>query len=265
MNPNDEHGTQNPESGTGEAMWDRPELLNSAASTLYGLAVVLALVMAAAVMIQLPIFPLREVRLESAPVHVTREQVESVVRRQLKGNFFTLDLDAVRSAFRRLPWVRNVELRRRWPDRLEVKLEEHLPLARWASAGLVNTHGELFEAEYERPLPVFIGPVGAAKEMAIQYEYFRRGLADIAERPVGVEVSPRRAWHLKLESGLTLALGRERIEARFDRFVAAYGRITAALEQQVEYVDLRYANGFAVRVPELRPDEAQPKSARKNG
>jgi len=246
-------------------MWDRPDILNSAANALYGIAVLLALVVTAAFAIRLPIFPLREVRLDVAPAHVTRQQVEFVVRRELRGNFFTLDLDAVGSAFRRLPWVRNVELRRRWPDRLEVTLEEHLPLARWATAGLVNTHGELFEAEYPGPLPVFTGPAGAAKEMAIQYEYFRRGLAGIAERPAEVQVSPRRAWRLKLESGLTLALGRERIEARFDRFVAAYERAVATLAQPIEYVDLRYSNGFAVRVPEVRPRDAQPKSGRKTG
>lgn len=246
-------------------MWDRPDILNSAASALYGLAVVLALAVAAAFTIRLPIFPLREVQLDVAPAHVAREKVEFIVRRELKGNFFTLDLDAVRSAFVRLPWVRNVELRRRWPDRLEVRLEEHLPLARWATAGLVNTHGELFEAEYHGPLPVFIGPAGAAKEMAIQYEYFRRGLAGIAERPVQVQVSPRRAWQVKLESGLTLALGRESIEARFDRFVAAYDRTVAAIAHQIEYVDLRYANGFAVRVPEARSQDPQPKSGRKAG
>lgn len=246
-------------------MWDRPDTLNSAASVLYGLAVLLALVVTAAFTIRLPVFPLREVRLHTAPAHVTREQVEFVVRRELRGNFFTLDLDAVRNAFRRLAWVRDVELRRRWPDRLEVRLEEHLPLARWTTGKLVSTRGDLFEAQYRGPLPVFIGPAGAAKEMAIQYEYFRRGLAGIAERPAEVRVSPRRAWQLRLESGLTLALGRERIEARFDGFVAAYGRIAAALEQPIEYVDLRYANGFAVRVRKAEPNKPQPGRARRTG
>lgn len=246
-------------------MWDRPDILNAAASALYGLAVLLALFVAVAFAIQLPIFPVREVRLEIAPVHVTRDQVELIVRRELRGNFFTLDLDAIRDAFVRLPWVRGVELRRRWPDRLEVRFEEHQPLARWATAALVNTHGERFEAAYSGPLPVFIGPPGAAKEMAIQYEYFRRRLAPTGQRPVQVRVSPRRAWQVKLDSGLTLELGREQIEARFSRFVAAYDQAVAPLEQPIEYVDLRYANGFAVRVPRASLPDAEPRRGRKTG
>lgn len=265
MSRNLEPGTRNSERETGEAMWDRPDILNAAASALYGLAVLLALLVAVAFTIQLPIFPLREVRVEVAPTHVTRDQVEVIVRRELRGNFFTLDLDAIRAAFGRLPWVRNVELRRRWPDRLEVTFEEHLPLARWATAALVNTHGELFEAAYSRPLPVFVGPASAAKEMAIQYEYFRRGLEEIRQRPVRVHVSSRRAWKLKLESGLMLELGREQIEARFARFIAAYDRAVAPLEQRIEYVDLRYANGFAVRIPEAGSNDPEPKRGRKTG
>jgi cell division protein FtsQ len=238
-------------------MWDRPDLLNSAASALYGLGALLALVVVIAFALRLPAFPLREIRLESAPVHVTRGDIERRMRGTIRGNFFTLDLESIRASFMGIPWVRNVELRRQWPDRLEVMLEEHVPLARWATVGLLNTHGEIFEARYTGTLPGFVGPEGAAKEMAIQYEFFRRGLATIGQRPAQLLVSPRRAWRLKLESGITLELGREHIEARFTRFVATYERTLATLDQDVQHVDLRYANGFAVRVPPARTREPE--------
>ena len=233
-------------------MWDRPDLLNSAASALYGLGILLALIVGVAVVVRLPVFPLREIRLESAPAHVTRDEIERHMKGTIRGNFFTLDIESIRTSFLRIPWVRSVELRRRWPDRLDVTLEEHVPLARWAPAALVNTHGEVFKARYGEPLPLFTGPEGASKEMAIQYEFFRRGLSSIGQRPAELLVSPRRAWRLRLESGITLELGREHIEARFGRFVANYERALETLDQDIQYVDLRYANGFAVRVPPAR-------------
>ena len=235
----------------GAVMWDRPDLLNRTANFLYGLGALLAFIAAAAFVIQLPIFPLREIRLDASPVHVTRGEIEHGLRDVIRGNFFTLDLEAIRDAFGRLPWVRGVELRRRWPDSLEVTLEEHVPLARWAGKALVNTHGELFRAAFDDPLPLFLGPEGAAKEMAIQYEYFRRGLSSIGRQPVQVHVSPRRAWQLTLENGLVLELGREQIEARLARFIGVYERTVATLDQEVRHVDLRYANGFAVRMPRM--------------
>ncbi|MBI2509019.1 MAG: FtsQ-type POTRA domain-containing protein [Betaproteobacteria bacterium] len=244
-------------------MWDRPGLLNAAASALYAVAALLALYMAAARVTALPAFALREVRIGGAPAHVTRAQVEAIVQRELRGSFFTLDLAAARAAFETLPWVRRVNVRRQWPDRLEVALEEHVPLARWAGSELVNTHGEVFEAAHDGKLPVFAGPPGSAREITIQYEYFRRSLAAIGQTPVQVQISPRRAWQLKLESGLTLELGREQVEARLARFVAVYGRTLGRLGRRLDYVDLRYANGFAVRIPELRHEKEAPARGRR--
>lgn len=246
-------------------MWDRPALMNAVANTLFVVAALLVLAAVAIQVAQLPAFSLREVRVGGELKRVTRDQIEDVVRRELRGNFFTINLAATRVAFERLPWVRNVNVRRQWPARLDVALEEHEPLARWANTALVNTHGEVFQAAYDGNLPVFVGPDGAAREIAIQYRYFRRSLGMIGEAPVQVQVTPRRAWQVKLASGLTLALGRENIEARLARFVAVYERTLGQLGRRIDYVDLRYANGFAVRIPELRHEKAEPARGRRTG
>lgn len=246
-------------------MWDRPALLNRLADALFATAALLALVAAGSYASRLPEFSLREVRIEGVLKHVTREQIEDVVRREARAGFFDVNLPAVREAFGQLPWVRGVEVRREWPARLDVVLEEHVPVARWGTAALVNTHGEVYRAAYDGDLPVFVGPEGTAREIAIQYRYFQRTLSAMGETPVQVQVSARRAWQLKLKSGLTLELGRESIEARLARFVALHSRTIGRLGRRIDYVDLRYANGFAVRVPELRHEMVAPKHGRRAG
>lgn len=240
-------------------MWDRPDILNRLADSLIAVAALLVLFGALHFVLRLPVFPLREVRVTNAVALVSREQVEALIRREIRGNFFTLDLAATRVAFAKLAWVRNVSMRRRWPDRLEVTLEEHVPLARWGNLALVNNHGEVFNAAYDGDLPLFVGPPEAAREIAMQYEFFRRTLAAIGKAPAQVQVTPRRAWRVRLEGGLTLELGREQVEARLARFVAAYGRTLGRLDRRIDFVDLRYANGFAVRIPELRFEKTAPK------
>ena len=246
-------------------MWDKPALMNALANTLFTLALLLVLGAAALYAARQPAFALREVWIGNELKHVTREQIEDVVRREVRGGFFTINLATARAAFERLPWVRGVNVRRQWPARLDVVLEEHVPMARWGTAALVNTHGEVFQAAYDGELPLFIGPEGAAREIAIQYRYFQRGLAAMGETPVQVQVTARRAWQVKLQGGLMLELGRENIEARFSRFVALHDRTIGRLERRIDYVDLRYANGFAVRVPELRQEKAEPKRGRRAG
>jgi cell division protein FtsQ len=240
-------------------MWDRPDILNRLADLLIALAVVLVIYGALHFALRLPIFPLREVRMTNPVALVNGEQVEALIRREIKGNFFTLDLIAARAAFAKLPWVRNVSMRRRWPDRLEVTLEEHVPLARWGDRALVNRYGEVFSADYDGKLPLFVGPAELAREIAIRYDFFKRSLAAIDKVPDQVQVTPRRAWQVRLEGGPTLELGRERIEARLARFVATYSRTLVRLDRRIDFVDLRYANGFAVRIPELGLEKAGPK------
>jgi cell division protein FtsQ len=235
-------------------MWDKPDTLNAIARLLFAAALLLAAYGGVHYIVRLPVFPLREVVIDGELVNVTREQLETLARREIKGNFFTLDLAEARAAFATLPWVRKVDVRRQWPDRLEVALEEHAPLARWGNAALVNTHGEVFAAAFEGNLPKFEGPEESAKQIAIQYDYFRRRLAAIGQVPVEVRVSPRHAWQVRLASGVTLKLGRVGLEARLERYIAFHDRTLGRLQRKLDYVDLRYPNGFAVRIPELRPE-----------
>ena len=243
-------------------MWDRPDVLNRAANALYvltGLALAYALMW---FVVHLPVFPVRYVEVTGEARHVTRAQVEAIVRNELKGTFFTLNLAHARRSFEKLPWVREVKLRRHWPDRLEVSVTEHVPLARWGSTALVNAQGEIFRAAYDGKLPVFIGPAGSSKEIAIQYEFFRRNLSAIGARPVLVQVTPRRAWQVRLDGGPTLELGREDVEARLARFLEVHARTLGVLARRIDYVDLRYPNGFAVRIPELKGEPLPERTAK---
>ena len=95
--------------------------------------------------------------------------------------------------------------------------------------------------------------------MTIQYELFRRSLAVIGKTPGELNVSPRRAWQIRLDDGMTVDFGREHVEERLSRFVTTYPRTIARMTKPVDRVDLRYANGFAARVPGLPVTETKPK------
>ena len=233
-------------------MWDRPDLLNRTANVLFVIAFLACAYGAIWHVVRQPIFALRHVDVTGEAYHITRDQVDAIVKNELKGTFFTLNLPQLRRAFEKLPWVRDANLRRRWPGRLVVVVVEHVPLARWGNTALVNVQGEIFQAAYDGKLPVFVGPAGTSKEIAIQYEHFKRTLSLVDAKPVLVQVTPRRAWRVKLEAGPTLELGREDIESRLARYLDVHERTVGALKRRVDYVDLRYTNGFAVRIPELK-------------
>jgi len=231
-------------------MWDKPSLLNWLANFIYAISVVLMLYGALYVLVHLPIFPIREVKVIGAINHVNREQVQLIVAKHLKGNFFTLDLVKTRDAFEKLPWARTVSVRRRWPDALNVEIEEHNALARWGDIALVNTHGELFHAATDANLPLFYGPSDGVKEVTKQYAEFSKILNTADIKIAQVSLSPRRAWVIKTEKNLVISLGRLDMTARLKKFAVVYASVLSHLNAEIKYADLRYPNGFAVRKPQ---------------
>jgi cell division protein FtsQ len=185
--------------------------------------------------------------------------VRAVALPRLQGNFFSVDLDAARGAFESVPWVRRATVRRVFPDRLAVRLEEHRAAALWdddANDGrLVNTFGEVFEANVgdveDDALPRLAGPPGsAARVLAMQ-----RALGPVLQ-PLGspmrtLKLTGHGTWRTQLANGVVIELGRGELDAvveRAARFVRTLPQVTGALQRPLLHADLRHPDGYAVRL-----------------
>lgn len=247
-------------------VWHRPALLDLISDILMLLAAVGLGWALVTWFLSRPLFPLRELVVLTPPAHVTEAQLEYVARTAMRGNFFTIELDEVRNAFEKLPWVRRAEVRRRWPDGIELRLEEHQAVAFWTATEsgdtrLVNRQGEVFTASSDALMPHFAGPQGSAGRLLERYQAYSQLL-----RPMGVGLaelmlSAREAWQLKLDNGLLILLGREQekgaLDARLLRFVNSWPELQQKVDLQIAVADLRYPGGFALTpvdaVPIARP------------
>lgn len=200
-------------------------------------------------LVSLPLFALHRVDVRGELRHVSADGVKLVANRGVRGNFFTVELDDVRAAFEKLAWVDEARISRRWPDTLVVELVEHVPLARWNDDSLVSVQGEVFSAAAAAALPRLGGIEGSGREVAEAYRRFGEILAPLGMKVAELNLSPRRAWRLKTDGGLEIALGRKDVEPRLARFVAQYQKLDERLGAPPAYVDLRYADGFAVKLP----------------
>lgn len=194
-------------------------------------------------------FPVTQVEVTGVLANTTQAEIRAALP-PASGNFFALELAEVRASVERLPWVRRVSVRRVWPDRLELAVEEHVALARWGDDGLVNIHGEKFSARSKAALPSFLAPAGTSAEVALRYRRFSAIVEPLGTTLERVVLTQRHAWQLKLANGLHVMLGRdgEQAEMRLRRFVEAYAQGALPTGKR-EYIDLRYPNGFALRVP----------------
>jgi len=196
-----------------------------------------------------PMFALHKVDVVAPVAHVTEAQIRLVTDRHVRGNFFSVDLEQLRSAFEKLPWVREARVTRRWPDTLVVSFTEHVPLARWNDAALLNEQGEVFEAALDADLPHLQGPPTSGNEVTQAYLDYQKQFARVGRSIKELQMSPRHAWRLRLDDRTEIMLGRTDAAARLARFIQLYPKLVADPLQVPSYVDLRYADGFALRLP----------------
>jgi cell division protein FtsQ len=179
----------------------------------------------------------------------------------------SVTIASVREAARRVPWVREATVRRRFPDTVEITFEAHEAVARWNDHQLLDRHGEAFTAQDASELPRLRGPEGSGARMLPEFATLAKTLA-----PLGalreLRLSARGAWQALLDSGMVLELGRSDLDARAQRFVAAWPQASAHVSQP-RYADLRYPNGFALdagsgaRAPGPSPGSPIPKEKKK--
>jgi cell division protein FtsQ len=194
-------------------------------------------------------WPVRYLRVDAEFNHVSAEQIRAATAMHLGTGFFAIDLDRVRASVAALPWVERVEVRKRWPDTLQLRVVEREPFARWGSDRLIGRDGALFSApgaESIQGLPQLNGPDDALADVIAFYNAGARLFSGTGLALSGVTLSARGSWKLVLAGGAEIEVGRERTSERLQRFVDVLPRLVSA-HGGFERADLRYANGFAIR------------------
>ena len=193
-------------------------------------------------------WPMRQLRVTGEFRQVSDARVRNVVLPLVQGGFFAVDLERLRAELGRLPWVKSVEVRKRWPDRLEVTVVEYRPLARWGATRMLSENGELFPApkgEGAR-LPLFEGPDARASEMISFHSTARPLFLGSGLQVSAVRLSARGSWSLLLSDGTEVEVGRSDSQHRLERFSRLLPRLQAADPRKLARADLRYTNGFAL-------------------
>ena len=190
----------------------------------------------------------------------TAHQNELTLRRALRNalntSFLSVDLNQVRQLVQDVPWVRQATVRRDFPNRVAITLQEHHAVAWWGEAKgthLLNSYGEIFEASADendtQHWPVLQGPEERAPEILTAYMALRDALSSAHMEVRVFSLSAHGNWQAQLNGNTELALGREAPQDWLPRVHQMTQTLTALrqrYDQALERIDLRYPNGYAV-------------------
>lgn len=214
------------------------------------LSVLLALAFGADWLLRTDHFPVRNVRFEGEFKHVTQQELQTAVMNVVRGNFFLLNLEAVKARVESLPWVYRASVRRQWPQDVHVQFTEQQLAARWGDSAFLNQAGDVVRVtmnDASVEFPQLEGPEGAGAEVLEHYKKLGQILAVVGLKLEQIMLTPRRVWRLKLDDGMTIVLDRDQPEYKLERFARVYAQSLKRQNAKITQVDLRYANGFAVQ------------------
>lgn len=194
-------------------------------------------------------WPLRTLRINDDLQQVDPAAVREAVLPYAQAGFFAVPLDEVREAVVRLPWVDEVEVSKRWPDVLDVRVSEHRPFARWGDGSLLSLQGRVFPADGIEPsqaLPLLHGPEGRVAEVM---ELYREAGELFAPTGYGVRallLDSRGSWAMVLSNGTEVVVGSQQARTRMARFARLLPQLLHQKQRPLSRADLRYTNGFAL-------------------
>lgn len=183
--------------------------------------------------------------------YVDKQKLFNHLKPHLSGSFFYVDLDEAQQLASKFEWVDEVVVERVFPNAIRITVKEHEPVAKWLQeghvAGLVNAEGKIFQAAYNKKLPLFDGDLAVQPQMVSQYKTFNSELQPLRLGILRLQYTPRSSWSMMLDNGIELRLGKTDVNTRLSRFADIWQHSLREQALSLDYVDMRYPNGFATR------------------
>ena len=193
--------------------------------------------------------PIHAIRIEGPFQRVSALQIEEAISEELENGFLSASLATIQDMVVALPWIDQANVVRRWPGSIEISVTEQIPAASWGESGLLNTRGELFVTAARHvpaELPRLSGPDGQYAVVASRYLDIREQLLPTGLDVRRVDVDARGAWEMTLANGIDIRLGRRDVGERIQLFLDVAANIISRREKEIEFVDMRYSNGFTI-------------------
>ena len=193
--------------------------------------------------------PIHAITVDGPFQRVSALQIEEAISDELGAGFLSASLGRIQEKIVALPWIDQASVARRWPGTLQIHVTEQVPAACWGERGLLNVRGELFVKDARHipaELPRLSGPEGRSAEVAQTYLEVREQLIPMGVDLRRVKLDARGAWQITLQNGVDIRLGRRDVEERLSLFVDVVANLVSSREADIDFVDMRYGNGFTI-------------------
>ena len=214
-------------------------------------------------------FPLKRVIIQEPLRYGDMREVSEIIRNHHQRDLLHMDVTLLADEMQRLDWIAKASVYKRWPDAVEVKLEERVPVVRWGGRAFLDASGEPFsipDNDKLRELATIHGPDGYEKQVLQYWHDIAPWLGARQLQLQQLSLDQRLVWHAELENGLDVILGRDQLNDRLKKLAVVNDKVIKPYHRYIEAIDLRYHDGFSVRWKAgVKPVTAEKNPARDSG
>lgn len=211
-------------------------------------AAVLFVIFATYVYSKNDLLPIQKIRITGKFTHLDTALIEAQLQPYLGTGFFSVDINRIQKELGTQAWIRNVSVRRVWPDQLSVAIVEQHAIARWDKSHLLSSTARVFEADSSgfTHLPVIHGYEGQSAELLSRFRRLQQTFQKYSLEISELHEDNKGALNLVLNNSLEISLGSVDNEEKINSFLAVYREQVKPRIEHIRHIDFRYSNGFAI-------------------
>ena len=204
-------------------------------------------------------FTIESIQIEGSQYRVDPRTIERIAWRNVHGNYFSVNLNAIEEQLKEIPGIYKVAVRRIWPGALRISITESEGLAKWSELRLDESPGaeefvNLPPGRVLGQIPELSGPAKQRQAVFNTYLEVDRRLWPLGLEITTVNLTRAGDWTFRVRSsqfdssaGFLLVVGRQDPVMKVNDFVQVFEVALGSQADSIAAIDLRYPSGLAVR------------------
>ncbi|AMA65105.1 Cell division protein FtsQ [Candidatus Arsenophonus lipoptenae] len=166
------------------------------------------------------------------------------------NTYMGIDINKIRHQIKNIPWIKQVSVRKLWPNELRIHIVEYKPYAKWNDNFFINEEGIIFSLpvviNINSNLPMLYGPKNSEQDVLKMYRIMNQQLSLYNFNIKSLSMTVLRSWQVILSNDMRLNIGKDNIKDRLNRFIVLYPLLQKVTDKRIGYIDLRYSSRAAV-------------------
>lgn len=193
--------------------------------------------------------PIKSIHVSSNIVRVSKIEISEIVQRYEMTGFFTVNLSDFERDLNNLDWIYKANIKRQWPYKLVIEIEEQTPIFRWNQKHLLNKYGQVFSARSSESFahrPDIRGESGRALYLASLYQEYNHQFAELGIAINALHEDARYDKVMTLSNGVRINMGRGDVAQQMQHCLRTLALLSTQERSAIATIDLRHSNGLAI-------------------